>query len=72
MRVTQKRMNCFFISQFLVESVMRVSFFRLLILMLTAVHSMHIYQVRPRKDHRSVDLIPHALPFARLCFTGSR
>ena len=24
---------------------------------------MHIYEVRPRKDHRGVDLISDALPF---------
>jgi len=24
---------------------------------------MHVYQVRPRKDHRGVDLISDALPF---------
>jgi hypothetical protein len=26
----------------------------------------HIYKVRPRKDHRGVDLISEALPFGRL------
>ena len=26
----------------------------------------HIYEVRPRKDHRAVDLISDALPFGRL------
>jgi hypothetical protein len=26
----------------------------------------HIYEVRPRKDHRGVDLISDALPFGRL------
>jgi hypothetical protein len=26
---------------------------------------MHIYEVRPRKDHRGVDLISDALPFSR-------
>ncbi len=25
----------------------------------------HIYEVRPRKDHRGVDLISGALPFGR-------
>jgi len=25
--------------------------------------SVHVYEVRPRKDHRSVDLISDALPF---------
>ena len=28
---------------------------------------MHFYEVRPRKDHRGVDLISDALPFGRLC-----
>jgi hypothetical protein len=27
---------------------------------------MHIYEVRPRKGHRGVDLISDALPFGRL------
>jgi hypothetical protein len=27
---------------------------------------MHAYEVRPRKDKRSVDLISDALPFGRL------
>ena len=26
---------------------------------------MHVYEVRPRKDHRGVDLISDALPFGR-------
>ena len=26
----------------------------------------HVYEVRPRKDHRGVDLISDALPFGRL------
>jgi len=30
------------------------------------VHSTHIYEVKPRKDHRGVDLISDALPFGRL------
>jgi hypothetical protein len=29
----------------------------------------HIYEVRPRKDHRGVDLISDALPFGRLWYT---
>jgi hypothetical protein len=33
-----------------------------------AARSMHIYEVRPRKDHRGVDLISDALPFGRLCY----
>jgi hypothetical protein len=31
---------------------------------------MHIYEVRPRKDHRGVDLISDALPFGRLWYDG--
>jgi hypothetical protein len=30
------------------------------------MHSMHIYEIRPRKDHRGFDLISDALPFGRL------
>ena len=29
---------------------------------------MHVYEVRPRKDHRGVDLISDALPFSRLWY----
>jgi hypothetical protein len=29
---------------------------------------MHIYAVRPRKDHRGVDLVSNALPFGRLWY----
>jgi hypothetical protein len=29
----------------------------------------HVYEVRPRKDHRGVDLISDALPFGRLWYT---
>jgi len=29
---------------------------------------MHLYEVRPRKDHRGVDLISDALPFGRLWY----
>ena len=29
---------------------------------------MHVYEVRPRKDHRGVDLIYDALPFGRLWY----
>jgi len=32
--------------------------------------SIHIYEVRPRKDHRGVDLISDALPFGRLWYGG--
>jgi hypothetical protein len=30
-----------------------------------AMPSMHVYEVRPRKDHRGVDLISDALPVGR-------
>ena len=30
--------------------------------------TMHAYEVRPRKDHRGVDLIGDPLPFARLWY----
>ena len=30
--------------------------------------SQHVYEVRPRKDHRGVDLISDALPFDRLWY----
>jgi hypothetical protein len=29
-----------------------------------------VYEVRPRKDKRGVDLISDALPFGRLCYGG--
>ena len=29
---------------------------------------MHIYEIRPRKDHRGVDLISDALPFGALWY----
>jgi len=29
---------------------------------------MHTYEVRPRKDHRGVNLISDALPFGRLSY----
>ena len=29
---------------------------------------MHLYEVRPRKDHRSIDLISGVLPFGRLWY----
>jgi hypothetical protein len=32
------------------------------------VHSIPEYQVRPRKDHRGVNLISDALPFGRLWY----
>ena len=30
--------------------------------------ALHVYEVRPRKDHRGVDLISDALPFGRLWY----
>ena len=32
------------------------------------IDTMHLYEVRPRKDKRGVDLISDALPFGRLCY----
>jgi hypothetical protein len=32
------------------------------------MHSQHFYEIRPRKDHRGVDLISDALPFGRLWY----
>jgi hypothetical protein len=32
--------------------------------------SHHVYEVRPRKDHRGVDLISDALPFGGLWYAG--
>ena len=37
---------------------------------MTAVRSMHVYEVRPRKDKRGVHLISDALPFGRLWYDG--
>lgn len=34
----------------------------------TAVHSTHVYEKRPRKDKRGVDLISDVLPFGRLWY----
>jgi len=31
---------------------------------------MHVYEVRPRHDHRGVNLISDALPFGRLWYGG--
>ena len=28
----------------------------------------HVYEIRPRKDKREVDLISDVLPFGRLCY----
>ena len=33
------------------------------------ISTKHPYEVRPRKDHRGVDLISEALPFGRLWYT---
>jgi hypothetical protein len=30
--------------------------------------SKHVYEVRPRKDYRGIDLISDALPFGRLSY----
>jgi hypothetical protein len=35
-----------------------------------AMELTHVYEVRPRKDHRGVDLISDALPFGRLWYAG--
>jgi len=35
------------------------------------MHSMHIYEVRPRSDKRGVDLISNVLPFVRLWYGES-
>ena len=32
---------------------------------------LHVYEVRPRKDKRGVDLIFDALPFGRLWYAGA-
>ena len=32
---------------------------------------MHVYEVRPRKDKRGVDLMSDVLPFGRLWYDGS-
>jgi hypothetical protein len=34
----------------------------------STVSSMHVYEVRPRRDHRGVDLISDVLPFGRLWY----
>jgi hypothetical protein len=36
----------------------------------TTVHSMHVYEVRPRNDKRGVDLISEVLPFSRPCMAS--
>jgi hypothetical protein len=35
---------------------------------LSAINPKHIYEVRPRKDHRGFDLISDVLPFGRLWY----
>jgi len=35
---------------------------------MTSTISAHVYEVRPRKDKRGVDLISDALPFGRLWY----
>jgi hypothetical protein len=35
---------------------------------MTSTRSEHAYEVRPRRDHRGVDLISDALPFGRLWY----
>jgi hypothetical protein len=35
-------------------------------------NSQHVYEVRPRKDKRGVDLISEALPFRRLWYGEQR
>ena len=34
----------------------------------TAMRPMHIYEIRPRKDHRGLDLISDVLPFRQLWY----
>jgi len=39
--------------------------------MLSAISApVHVYEVRPREDHRGFDLISDALPFGRLWYDG--
>jgi hypothetical protein len=37
---------------------------------MTSTIPAHVYEVRPRKDHRGVDLISDVLPFGRLWYAG--
>ena len=37
---------------------------------MSQAEGMHIYEIRPRKDKRGVDLISDALPFGRLWYDG--
>ena len=34
------------------------------------ISSQHVYAIRPRKEHRGVDLISDALPFGRRWYDG--
>src|SRR5262245_11838417 len=38
---------------------------------MTVIKSVHEYEVRPRKDHRGVDLISDVLPFGRLWYESA-
>jgi hypothetical protein len=38
----------------------------------TIMHFIHVYEVRPRKAHRGVDLISDVLPFGRLWYDGAQ
>jgi hypothetical protein len=33
---------------------------------------MHVYEIRPRKDKRGVDLISNVLPFGRVWYAGGQ
>jgi hypothetical protein len=35
-----------------------------------AMQPTHVYEIRPRKDHRGVNLISNVLPFGRLWYAG--
>jgi hypothetical protein len=43
---------------------------KLLLLKSSCFSAMHVYEVRPRKDKRGVDLISDVLPFGRLWYAG--
>ena len=36
----------------------------------TMPRTAHVYEIRPRKDHRGVDVISNALPFGRLGYAA--
>jgi len=38
---------------------------------LTAVHSIHVYEVRPRTDKRGADLISYVLPFGEVAMRNA-